>query len=162
MAATGIRFERSRVEGADGASGGWVYRMEPPIDALGAFQGFNQGSPSDVKGVRFAVRQVLEGEWRRRAAAAGKDGHVGVAEKVTKKDGSDKEKNRLEALAGSDVKRDFFGRVIKEVLRADGTAQVAPRTAKQTETERVWVSFHEGYSNAVRRPITMEELLRGL
>ena len=27
---------------------------------------------------------------------------------------------------------------------------------------RVWVSFHEGFSNAVRKPITMEELMRGL
>ncbi len=26
----------------------------------------------------------------------------------------------------------------------------------------VWVSFHEGFSNAVRKPITLDELLRGL
>ena len=30
------------------------------------------------------------------------------------------------------------------------------------ELERkVWVSFHEGFSNAVRKPITLEELMRG-
>jgi len=27
---------------------------------------------------------------------------------------------------------------------------------------KVWVTFHEGYSNAVRKPITIEELMRGL
>lgn len=27
---------------------------------------------------------------------------------------------------------------------------------------KVWVSYHEGFSNAVRKPITIDELLRGL
>jgi chromosome transmission fidelity protein 18 len=30
---------------------------------------------------------------------------------------------------------------------------------KKAEERRVWVSFHEGYSNAVRKPITLKEFL---
>lgn len=29
------------------------------------------------------------------------------------------------------------------------------------EDERVWVSFNEGFSNAVRKPITMNDLMEG-
>jgi chromosome transmission fidelity protein 18 len=27
---------------------------------------------------------------------------------------------------------------------------------------RVWVSFHEGFSNAVRKPVTLREIMSGL
>jgi chromosome transmission fidelity protein 18 len=33
---------------------------------------------------------------------------------------------------------------------------------KGGDVGRIWVSFNEGYSNAVRKPITVDELLRGL
>ena len=32
----------------------------------------------------------------------------------------------------------------------------------EDESGRVWVSFHEGFSNAVRKPITLAELMKGL
>lgn len=61
------------------------------------------------------------------------------------------------------AKRDFFGRVINEVRSGavgkglDGGA--ASGKAVRTGEERVWVSFHEGFSNAVRKPITLREFL---
>jgi chromosome transmission fidelity protein 18 len=27
---------------------------------------------------------------------------------------------------------------------------------------RIWVSFHEGFSNAVRKPVTLDDIMRGL
>jgi chromosome transmission fidelity protein 18 len=30
------------------------------------------------------------------------------------------------------------------------------------DRERVWVTFHEGYSNAVRKPVSLGELVGGL
>jgi chromosome transmission fidelity protein 18 len=70
----------------------------------------------------------------------------------------------------STVKKDFFGRVLNDSVvqplrERDGNA--GKRKKKSCETKgkddnKVWVSFHEGFSNAVRKPLTVEELLRGL
>jgi chromosome transmission fidelity protein 18 len=73
------------------------------------------------------------------------------------------------ALPAIPVKRDFFGRVIQSEVRplseTDGnsagknTASNKPLGKAET---KVWVTFHEGMNNAVRKPITLDELLRGL
>jgi len=65
------------------------------------------------------------------------------------------------------AKRDFFGRIINEARPQpkDGTEanELAGQqeSAEKREDRKVWVSFHEGFSNAVRKPITLEELMRG-
>lgn len=62
------------------------------------------------------------------------------------------------------MKRDFFGRVIKEPTPPP--SDESPEMAKQNETlkagRRVWVTYHDGFSNAVRKPISMGELLAEL
>lgn len=63
------------------------------------------------------------------------------------------------------VKRDFFGRVIESARpdSSDGGAtrkETKSQTGKQEE-KLVWVSFHEGSSTAVRKPITLDEFMRG-
>lgn len=78
------------------------------------------------------------------------------------------------------VKRDFFGRVVAEVLggedAASGPLQERDANAGQQQQQqrrpgsargaakpaKVWVTFHEGLNNAVRKPLSLEELLRGL
>lgn len=68
------------------------------------------------------------------------------------------------------AKKDFFGRVVKEdvfpLKEIDGNADSDVKGKKKLKDgkgdNKVWVSFHEGYSNAVRKPITIDELLRGL
>lgn len=80
--------------------------------------------------------------------------------------------------------RDFFGRIIAETPSSshpslgpaaaaaagvDGSTSTEPprqqqpllsKSESEAEDRKVWVSFHEGYSNAVRKPITLDELLR--
>ena len=63
------------------------------------------------------------------------------------------------------AKRDFFGRIVAEPTRP-GSRDGSRTGGQQTEVgkeqdKKVWVSFHEGFSNAVRKPITLEELMRG-
>lgn len=79
------------------------------------------------------------------------------------------------------VKRDFFGRAIaveevEEIDVAGGTQIDASSIAKSTAMKgkakdngvdgdggwRIWVSFHEGFSNAVRKPITLRDLMESL
>ncbi len=59
------------------------------------------------------------------------------------------------------VKRDFFGRVIEDTRPDSSDGRPAERRSGQQEEGMVWVSFHEGSSTAVRKPITLEELMRG-
>jgi chromosome transmission fidelity protein 18 len=156
MAATGVRFERSRVENDPNARGGsWVYRMEPGLEGLVGFDTMNTTGNADT--VRYAVRQVLEGEWMRRTLRK----TSGVEHIV----GRDKKKeSKEEKPVKDDVKRDFFGRTVKdEVSEKSGRLKSVTAMAKGVvgKEGRVWVSYHEGYSNAVRRPITFDELMRG-
>lgn len=197
MLATGVSFEKTRVEaesntmygGGAGAGGGWVYRMEPPLDEVGTYSTKSKITGEGDGKVRFAVRQVLDAECKRemvrradearraRWAAGGTGDILGLDETALEKSGKHKDKDAIEQLGSkakkSGIKRDFFGRVISDAGRgpaSGGSSSVIDAAAQRKRSKigkgedegRVWVSFHEGYSNAVRKPITMEELLRGL
>jgi chromosome transmission fidelity protein 18 len=68
------------------------------------------------------------------------------------------------------VKRDFFGRVIQQRARplqeVDGNAgsrkQRQGGVGHSEKEAKVWVTFNEGLNNAVKKPISLEEFLRGL
>jgi chromosome transmission fidelity protein 18 len=57
------------------------------------------------------------------------------------------------------VKRDFFGRIINEARPTSAGEKAKKASSQVSEEGRIWVSFHEGFSNAVRKPITLKELL---
>ncbi|KAK4972815.1 Chromosome transmission fidelity protein 18 [Elasticomyces elasticus] len=181
LMASGVRFDRTRV--SDDSSGGWqsaaqwVYRMEPSIDVLGVFETGGKEFGGDVGGKqRFAVRQVLEGEWKREEAkrieasrmARFNDGvPLGRPDEDTVVAGAppllQREVSALETGARA-IKRDFFGRVIAAPVLGEEESAAARRSrVKQERKEegRVWISFNEGYSNAVRKPMGMAELMNG-
>ncbi|KAL1608561.1 Chromosome transmission fidelity protein 18 [Paraconiothyrium brasiliense] len=165
MAATGVRFERSRVEIDDIAnrSGGWVLRMEPPLDSFTAFE--TLAGKKDDK-VRYAVRSVLETEWKKesvRIEAEARKRRGGQLEDDEMAQDAKEEVDEVKAAEENNkaVKRDFFGRIIKETPLAQGVKR-EKKVVKNNDEGRIWVSFHEGFSNAVRKPITIDELMRGL
>lgn len=193
MIACGVKFDRSRVEGEIGTSGPraaagaaeWIYRMEPPLDALGVFETAAKSSGLDngTGKVRFAVRQVLEQEWKREVTrrdqearvrrvtdtARGED--VGDSMPLLESHVMDRGPDDPQAQPATKVKRDFFGRPIVLLAPADGDAGIGKSQSKRAKEEaererevpdRVWVTFHEGFSNAVRKGITLKELLEGL
>lgn len=164
MAATGVRFERSRVETEDvmNRSGSFVFRMEPPLDSLAAFE--TLAGKKDDK-VRYAVRSVLEMEWKKESARidmenrkrrGGQEHEEIVAQEQPAEDVAKKLRDANKKAA----KRDFFGRIVKEKPLVEG--EVREKTKQEGDEDRIWVSFHEGFSNAVRKPITIDELFRGL
>jgi chromosome transmission fidelity protein 18 len=124
--------------------------------------------------VRYAVRQVLDQEYHketiRKISEASQSKYSQSRResngKIAEPDGNGN-KDSISTKPPRDnpgVKRDFFGRIINET--------VPPATKKpgeshgKLETQRtdrtVWVTFHEGFSNAVRKPISMNELLAEL
>lgn len=175
MGAVGVTLERARVEMGQSGVSRCLCR---PLDNLAAFETACQNG-SMTAPARYAIRQALEQEYqkyllRQRADARqarhkaggglGSKADLGVEEKgnaSTEKDGVD-----LKPVA---VKRDFFGRIIDVALPAarghwsqeeSGESRNLKSDEKGKES-KVWVSFHEGFSNAVRKPITLDELMRG-
>jgi chromosome transmission fidelity protein 18 len=124
--------------------------------------------------VRYAVRQVLDQEYqkniivRENAArqARYKAGNPDDDIECSISNKEHKGHHAQERVLGA--KKDFFGRVVREEVmplgEIDGNAQAEGKAGKKDfkDDNKVWVSFHEGFSNAVRKPITVEELLRGL
>jgi chromosome transmission fidelity protein 18 len=165
MAATGVRFEKSRVENESAfnksTSGGWVYRMEPPLDSLSTYETMK----GNERGVRYAVRQVLEMEWRKQELKKGEETRV---KKMAGEDLDDGKNDKETTLRKTAVKKDFFGRVIKDLgptntpLDDSETLDKKQKDEAKKEDGRVWVSFHEGFSNAVRKPVTLRELMDGM
>lgn len=131
--------------------------------------------------VRYAVRQVLDQELhktiaQRETAArqarfrAGMGGGAAAAEP----DQHDllPHDDKENAAAGQKalpimptiVKKDFFGRVVleKPLHEIDGnSAGQKKRQAADKGENKVWVTYHEGLNNAVRKPITLEDFLKG-
>jgi len=79
------------------------------------------------------------------------------------------------------IKRDFFGRPLTNnslltpppeigakvdatsIAKSTATKGRARNAAEAGEGEggRIWMSFHEGFSNAVRKPMTLADLMEG-
>lgn len=61
------------------------------------------------------------------------------------------------------VKKDFFGRVIVEIAAETGDGEGKRRRTESSSALKiqpdVWVRFNEGYSNAVRKPVRLVDLL---
>ncbi|KAJ5833244.1 hypothetical protein N7474_001555 [Penicillium riverlandense] len=165
MAGLEVTFEKVRVEHDGGSHGGWVYRMEPPIDSLVSFSKTKGSSMASAGPVRYAVRQVLDQEYRKETMRKQSD-HLSMNKAGAVSGGmkqvpgtSDAAQKAMEAA----VKRDFFGRVIQEPASETGDSNANSTVDESSKAGRkVWVTFHEGFSNAVRKPISLGELLAGL
>lgn len=163
--------------------------MVRDIDALATYETAGALVLAMQAPTRYAVRQVLDQELQRTIAQrenaarqarlrmggdfpAGHQHDFGFDDKENLGSGAGKEKMGP-ATSMANVKRDFFGRVIVEsnaggpLGEVDGNATAGGGRRRrntgegQNEKGKVWVTFHEGLNNAVRKPISLEEFLRG-
>ncbi|USP75501.1 Chromosome transmission fidelity protein 18 [Curvularia clavata] len=168
MVATGVRFEKSRIETEDitQRNTGFIWRMEPALDVLATFE--TLANKKDEK-ARYAVRSVLEQEWRKESAIReqanrkrrGGQDELDDEPEVGKKDEMTTEE-KIAAGNKKAVKRDFFGRVVQETTASKKETKHHELGEMQGDAGRIWVSFHEGFSNAVRKPVTIDDIMRGL
>jgi chromosome transmission fidelity protein 18 len=162
-----------------------MYDTSRDLDALATYESAGAYLLAMQAPTRYAVRQVLDQELQKTIAqkenasrqARLRAGRGGVA--VTHED-DDKENlplhlrpaaaaalSRAEDKAGN-VKRDFFGRVIVERPLGEMDGNAGGRKVRKRrgsggggEGSKVWVTYHEGLNNAVRKPLSLEEFLRG-
>lgn len=150
------------------------FLLASPLDTLSVFRTLaaTVGEPAAAP-IRYAVRQVLDQACRK---------EVIVQREVTRQArmGTTNDAPQLKrniSMAASlenalkrkknEVKKDFFGRVV--VVDDDGPREEEEeggskrKKAKGEESkETVWLSFHEGFSNAVRKGVTLDEFMSGL
>ncbi|KAK7432602.1 Chromosome transmission fidelity protein 18 [Neonectria magnoliae] len=173
----GIVLEKGKIESDSLISRGpeYVYRMDPDLDALATFETAATLLLASQAPTRYAVRQVLDQELKLTIAA-----REALARQARFKAGNplghdetifdNKEKAvKHKALAIAEaakqatlVKRDFFGRVVEvRMLNLDEKSE--ERLAMQAEKERnIWVTYHEGLNNAVKKPMSFQEFMASL
>ncbi|KAJ2550207.1 Chromosome transmission fidelity protein 18 [Coemansia sp. RSA 1933] len=166
------------------ADGQFVYRVDPPIDRLFGFAG--RRPALKVMAIRYPVRQLVAQELDRvriaRAAAKQEDFqvHPHDVKDLAKREYLAKlfsdpmpsfsgSKGREPEAAGvlvqpePGVVKDFFGRIVtqKPAKQPSTSDTLQPTTSEQLDgpPPRAWFRFFEGFSNAVRKPTVLKELL---
>lgn len=170
MEATGVHFEKMRVELTPGefVSTGWAYRMVPPLDQLGVYPTLvdkDNNAP-----VKYATRQVLDQEWRKSLLLkdkASREARMGAYNAIAsdapaRAIGDVILEGQKRTRAGAKVKKDFFGRIVAQETDGGGNGPKKKRKTAANKHPEVWVSFNEGFSNAVRKGIRLSELVDGL
>ncbi|KAJ0115778.1 hypothetical protein J7T55_010601 [Diaporthe amygdali] len=181
LAEVGIALLKGKIEDSNPSMAGrtqWVYRMDPDLDMLSTFETAGEHVLATQIPVRYAVRQVLDQELQKtiaqREAAARQArfkagmGTVELAQHdMLLHDDKENASSGQKALPimPTVVKKDFFGRVVleKPLQEIDGNSGGSKKGQVAEKGEnKVWVTYHEGLNNAVRKPITLDDFLRGL
>lgn len=182
MEAVGARLEKVRVEAAQGiatGAAGWAYRLDPPLDAVGLYPTLARGAGCGGEPVRYAVRQVLDQEcYKSRALRdkAAREARMGALSSVAPPYPSpappaeEKEQQQVQVQTKTKPKRDFFGRPVAvapvEGEAGEGKAGTGEGPRKKRKVvaaaRDVWVTYNEGFSNAVRKGIRLDEFMEGL
>lgn len=163
-----------------------THRKHRPLDALGTFDTFTRvsrpasGTLTVSAPARYSIRQALDQEHHKhilklnneaRQARYSAGGTIPTNSSQAPDSSSangDPTQPATASVAAEKVKLDFFGRPIatsRQSSSRGSSSKLAPGDDIDAEAGekggKVWVSYHEGFSNAVRKPITMEELMRG-
>ena len=142
-------------------------KMDRDLDALSAYETAANLLSSQVP-TRYAVRQVidqelpktiltLEARARQARFLAGGDPTSSAPLPVIES----RESALLDDVkTATAIKRDFFGRVVEARPLAELVDKDADRV--RAEQTKVWVTYHEGLNNAVRKPMSYQEFMRGM
>ncbi|KAK6828173.1 hypothetical protein PG987_011514 [Apiospora arundinis] len=173
----GVELQRGKIEGDTfGRGPTWVYRMEPDLDVLATYETSAAVVHGTQAPTRYAVRQVLDQEMdklRRLRDSSARQTRFRAGNPLDQREAVFENKEKSGKSMGVElpiipVKRDFFGRVVvkPEVQPLqEGDENANGKKVKSDEPigeNKVWVTFHEGLNNAVRKPITLDDLFRGL
>ncbi|KAK7958459.1 hypothetical protein PG988_013307 [Apiospora saccharicola] len=172
----GVELQRGKIEGDTfGRGPTWVYRMEPDLDILATYETSAAVMHGTQAPTRYAVRQVLDQEMeklRRLRESAARQTRFRTGNPSDHREAVFETKEKSSKSKGVElpiipVKRDFFGRVlvkpdVQPLQEGDGNAKGKKPEPVPIGENKVWVTFHEGMNNAVRKPITLDDLFRGL
>lgn len=161
MLSLGLSYTQFKVD-----DGSYIFRLEPPITQV-----LNYGGALTVKGEsllpsRYAARQIISAELAAEKIRRALETQGDIIQPSGRPNGSEKSstiptkrKAQEELLAQPAVKRDFFGRTI--VLRRDDTTESTGSSKVPDKPKAgVHIKFSDGFSDAVRNNISLQELLK--
>ncbi|KAI8365555.1 hypothetical protein BD560DRAFT_401862 [Blakeslea trispora] len=136
--------------------GQFVFKLEPPVEQLLYYQ---LSSPKSILPKQYAVRQMIAHEIeteiirRREEASELRNKDTKKPEiPVVKKTKPAKEVNKQISL-------DFFGRAYTVPSRTTETIDNAAKMEVDQPSSLISYRYHEGFSNAVRKPMTVQMFL---
>ncbi|KAG5440327.1 hypothetical protein PCANB_001897 [Pneumocystis canis] len=138
--------------------GTFLYSFEPPIETLATFDFYKKNDSIILK---YSICQIISMELENEKCRIQKeryDKNLNESLNITSK-----HKRKLDETFNTKntITKDFFGRPISNDKDKnlknfnDGNKQIFLKPKA-----KVWVKFHEGYSNAVRKPILIEDILK--
>lgn len=145
------------------------------LDMLSTFETSGVNALAMQVPTRYAVRQVLDQELQKtlklRETAAAQNRFKAGGGDAQDLDSNDKENDGPITGDGKPAvkeivtahKKDFFGRVIieKTILPLGGGDGNGRDRRPAKSVNKVWVTYHEGLNNAVRKPLSLEEFMKG-
>ncbi|XP_074648288.1 chromosome transmission fidelity protein 18 homolog [Tubulanus polymorphus] len=165
-----------------GLDGQYSYILEPRVDEIIKFPGLKQRKQMTYNSKQLIAREIDLEKMRRSEGTnpqqASEPKHRNI--NPTSRNGLETKKNadfvpnhkkilQPVALKKQDeekVSKDFFGRTVSKVKQpttTSGTGNAVIRKTKQVEDDAlskdIWFHFKEGYSNAVRRNVKIQDLL---
>ncbi|PLW13954.1 hypothetical protein PCANC_13984 [Puccinia coronata f. sp. avenae] len=159
MQQLGLKFVQDK-----GEDGQLTYTLEPPVDFPAYYEGKR---PLDIPPPRYSVRQMIVNEMTALSRARNQEkpvpgssnGAPGTAAAII--NAYKQKPNGFKAGLPEKVALDFFGRkridqpgLVKPSSSGAGEGQPIPK-----EKVKILYRYHEGFSNAVQKPITFNELI---
>ncbi|XP_018651946.1 putative chromosome transmission fidelity factor [Schistosoma mansoni] len=148
------------------------YQLNPPLDLVACFTKSSSLNSLGYGTKQFIARELEIERVRRSESMINRDVNKSeVCNDITKLNSkpslenlmdTESQKSKLIGTKSSKVKKDFFGRVINDKMNISNTANTTEDCGEQGEfivDRDIYYRFKEGYSNAVRRPVTMKEFL---
>ncbi|CAO3669965.1 unnamed protein product [Rhizopus microsporus] len=146
----GLSFIQEKTE-----DGQFLYKLEPPVEQLLQFE---LSSPKSILPRQYAVRQMIAQEieteiLKRKEKMLALRGGVKKAP-IDKSPAIKKVQNKPEKMAV-----DFFGRPIVKQKQKQSSNKMDVDDSQDTAKPVVSYKYHEGFSNAVRKPMTVQMFL---
>ncbi|KAJ2449118.1 Chromosome transmission fidelity protein 18 [Coemansia sp. RSA 2336] len=146
------------------STGQLIFRLEPPIDRLYALG--SRRPQRAILPMRYPVRQLIsqEIEHVRRARYDmdiddANSRESAAREHIERLRADQQPQPKASAGSATKIARDFFGRAITKPANDKASSGSENVSSSQPATSRVWFHFFEGFSNAVRKPTQMSEIL---
>nr|XP_022313340.1 chromosome transmission fidelity protein 18 homolog [Crassostrea virginica] len=142
--------------------GQYVYVLDPNMEEVARFTGMKQH-----KQLTYAAKQLISREIGLERLRRNETPVVSVKETKKKwENSSDSVPNHLQRLEAKPVmsqeevaERDFFGRIIKRKTPEAKKDEHQEKKKKNVLNTDIWFHFTEGFSNAVRRNVRVEDFL---
>ncbi|XP_033750100.1 chromosome transmission fidelity protein 18 homolog [Pecten maximus] len=154
--------------------GQYIYSLDPKVDEVVKFLGMKQQRQLTYAAKQLIAREIVMEKMRRSELGRGEakrgksNSQLSSSESKTDEEFIPNHKRRLDPKAVSVapeevVVRDFFGRVIKKKTpeskpKQTGDAEEVKKKRNVLNTD-VWFHFKEGFSNAVRRNVRIQDFL---